>query len=326
MIVEILDRRAVVRHRVRLRAYPATLGRGYQNEVILDDRFIDPVHARLEWDGAGSLVLVDQQSVNGIVDAATGTRVSRLPIRSGTEVRLGRTTLRFVDPSEPVEPALVETSGAGWAIVGESRLLDLAIAGGAGLLLAFDNYVDASDRVRISGLFGEALTSLLVVAAWAGAWAFVNRITQHRFRFRDHFVIPCLAIIVFTASNAAASYLRFLFPGSVDWEFGAAIIAAFVGVAALAAHLGRVSLMSRGHRWLWSAGVVGLLAIVAGLSEHGDKPEFTSSRERTPLKPLGSALIPGVSPAQFLVQMDSLKGEVDRLTERMAKRDESREE
>ena len=326
MIIEILDRRATVRQRVRVTAFPASLGRGYGNDVILDDRYVDPVHARLEWDGGGVLMLVDQGSVNGIIDPASGARVARIPIRSGSEARLGRTTLRFVDAAEPVEPALAETVGTGHAIIGESWLRDLALAAGAGLMLGFDNYVDASDRVRLSGLLGDALTSLLVVAAWAGGWALVNRITLHRFRFREHFVIPCMAIIAYTAVNGIAGYLRFLFPGSVDWEFGAGLIGAGIAVTALAAHLGRVSSMPRGRRWLWSAGLVGLLGVVAALSEHGDRPEFGMSQERTPLKPVGASLIPGVAPAQFLGQMDSLKGEVDRLTERMAKRDESREE
>ncbi len=38
--VEILDRRGNVRERVRVDSFPATVGRGYGNAVIVDDRLV----------------------------------------------------------------------------------------------------------------------------------------------------------------------------------------------------------------------------------------------------------------------------------------------
>lgn len=323
MIVEILDRRAGVRQRVRLAAFPASIGRGYQNDVILDDRFVDPNHARLTWDGAGSLVLTDLRSVNGLVDPTTGARVTQMPIRSGTEVRLGRTTLRFVDPTHAVEPALPDSLLARHRWIGDSPLRDLAIALGTGLLLGVNDFLDATDRVRVSGLLGEALTSLVLVAAWAGMWAMVGRITQHRFRFAEHFVIPCAGISAYTISNAAAGYLRFLFPGPVEWEMGAAGVAITVAILTLSAHLARVSLLAPGRRLLWSIGVILTLALIVALTDHGDRSEFGNRLEDTPLKPLGPGLIPSVAPARFLRQVDALQGEVDELAERMAEREKA---
>jgi hypothetical protein len=323
MIVEILDRRAAVRQRVRLVAFPANFGRGYQNDVVLDDRYVDPLHARLGWDGAGSLVLTDLRSVNGIIDPATGRRAAEVPIRSGTEVRLGRTTLRFIDPAHPVEPALVESPAPGHRWIGDSPVRDLGIALGTGLLLGFNDFLDATERVRVPGLLGEALTSLLLVAAWAGVWAMVNRITRNRFRFSEHFVIPCAAISAYTIFNAGAGYLRFLFPGPVDWEMGGGAVAIVVAILALSAHLARVSLLPAGKRLLWSTGVILTLALIVTLSDHGDRSEFGSRLEDTPLKPLGPALIPSITPTRFLKQVDELQDEVDELAEKMAEREKT---
>jgi hypothetical protein len=326
MIVEVLDRRAGVRQRVRLAAFPANIGRGYQNDVIIDDRFVDPTHARLAWDGAGSLVLTDLRSVNGLVDPTSGTRVTQMPIRSGTEVRLGRTTLRFVDPAHPVEPALPDSLLARHRWVGVSPLRDLAIALGTGLLLGLNDFLDATDRVRISGLLGEALTSLVLVAAWAGMWAMIGRITQHRFRFAEHFVIACAGISAYTISNAATGYLRFLFPGPVEWEMGAAAVAIMVAILTLSAHLARVSLLPSGRRLLWSTGVLLTLALSVLLTDHSDRSEFGNRLEDTPLKPLGTNLIPSVAPARFFRQVDALQGEVDELTQEMAEREKANAE
>lgn len=322
MIVEILDRRAGVRQRVRLTAFPATIGRGYQNDVILDDRYVDPVHARVEWDGGGVLVLTDLGSTNGVCDVDTGRRVARLPIRSGTEARVGRTLLRFVDAAHPVEPALHEQAEGKRRWIGEVPLRDLAIALGAGLLLGFNSFLDATDRVRVSGLLGGALTSLLVVAAWAGTWALVNRITQQRFRFPEHFVIPCAAITAWTVANATTDYLRFLFPRPVDWEMLSGIAAIGIAIVTLAAHLARVSQMSRRRRLGWSTGVVVGLAAIAALGASGERSEFGSRTEDTPLKPVGAMLIPAGTPSAFFERVDALQGEVDDLSAEMTEREE----
>jgi hypothetical protein len=151
----------------------------------------------------------------------------------------------------------------------------------------------------------------------------VNRITQNRFRFSEHFVIPCAAISAYTITNAAAGYFRFLFPGPVDWEMGAGAVAIAVAILALSAHLARVSLLPARRRLLWSTGVVLTLALIMALSEHGDRSEFGSRLEDTPLKPLGPALIPSVAPARFLKQVEGLQKEVDELAEKMAEREKT---
>jgi ElaB/YqjD/DUF883 family membrane-anchored ribosome-binding protein len=321
MIVEILDRRAGVRQRVRLAAFPATIGRGYQNDVILDDRYVDPVHGRLEWDGHGVLVLTDLGSTNGILDTVTGRRVAQLAVRSGTEARVGRTLLRFVDATHPVDPTLREAAEGTKRWIGDVPLRDLAVALGAGLLLGVNSFLDATERIQASGLLGEALTSLLVVAAWAGSWALVNRITQQRFRFPEHFVIPCAAIIAYTVTNAAAGYLRFLFPRPVNWELLSGIAAIGIAIVLLAAHLARVSQMTRRVRLAWSVGVVLGLAGIAILSSSGEHAEFGSRAEDTPLKPVGAAFIPAGAPADFFTRLDALQEEVDELSQKMTERE-----
>jgi hypothetical protein len=314
MIVEVLDRRGV-RQRVRLRAFPASIGRGLDNDVILDDRYADPRHALLEWDGGGTLLLVDQNSVNGSFDAASGQRVVRYPVRSGSAFRLGRTTIRFLDESHPAEPTLVDAPPTGRFALSDSPFKAIAIAGAASLLIATNQYVGKTGRVTLAGVLGESLMMLLVVAAWAGAWALVGRVTQHRFRFPEHFAIACLAMSGFIASAGAFEYLSFFFPGGFGWDVLAGAAALAIGVVGLAAHLARVSTMSHWPRLLWSLGVIGGLAGIVALSGHRDQVDYTGRFEATPLKGVAARWIPTVRPGEFLKQVDGLKEEVDRLAD-----------
>lgn len=314
MIAEVLGRRGV-RQRVRLRAFPATIGRGLDNDLILDDRYADPHHARLEWDGGGTLVLVDEGSVNGTCDAASGQRVTRAAVRSGAAFRLGRTTIRFLDESHPAEPALADAPVGSRFTLSESPVAALAIATLTGVLVAISQYLGKITRVTPEGMLGESLMMLIVVVVWAGAWALVGRVTQQRFRFPEHFTIACLALSGFILSSGSFEYLRFFFPGGFGWEVLAGSISLAIGVVTLAAHLARVSAMAPWPRRLWSLGVIGGLAGIVALSGRRDQVDYAGHLEATPLKAVGARWIPGVRPAEFLRQVDQLKRAVDALAE-----------
>jgi hypothetical protein len=111
LILEVLDPRTrEVRSRTRLDALPLVLGRGLDNDLVLDDPYVDPRHARIAADETGGLVLEDLGSLNGLVAGDGLGRTHRLPLRPRLEVRVGRTTLRFRDSAEPVPAALPDVS------------------------------------------------------------------------------------------------------------------------------------------------------------------------------------------------------------------------
>lgn len=321
MIVEVLDRRGV-RQRVRLRAFPATIGRGLDNDVILDDRYADPRHALLEWDGSGTLLLVDQGTVNGTFDAGSGQRIARYPVRPGAEFRLGRTTIRVLDETQPVPPALVDAPPSGGLGLSDAPYTALAIAAGTGVLVAVNEYLGKTSRVTPAGMAGDSLMMLLVVVVWAGTWALVGRVTQQRFRFLEHFAIACLALTGFIVSSGAFEYASFFFPGGFGWDVLAGTLALAIAVLTLAAHLARVSGMAQWPRLLWSLGVIGGLAGIVALSGHRDQMDYSSHFEDTPLKAVGARWIPSVKPAEFLKQVDGLKREVDQLADEAPGADE----
>ena len=106
LILELRDGRGLVTWQ-RLDGRVLTLGRGLGNDVILDDPYVDACQARLARDETGAWSIADLGSVNGLF--ANGTRVDgAIPVQVRTEVRIGRTLLRFRDTEEAIAPALVE--------------------------------------------------------------------------------------------------------------------------------------------------------------------------------------------------------------------------
>ena len=108
LILEIRDAGGnATRH--RLGALPLTLGRGLSNDIILDDPYLDALHARIALGPDGRIEIDDLGTVNGLV--AGGSRATGpVAVEAGSEVRAGRTILRFRDADEAMPPALADAT------------------------------------------------------------------------------------------------------------------------------------------------------------------------------------------------------------------------
>jgi pSer/pThr/pTyr-binding forkhead associated (FHA) protein len=78
-------------HFLKPRSY--VVGRARTNDLCLDEPSISKVHARLDYNGAGSFSVRDEGSLHGVyVNAA---RVQQEPLTPGAHIQLGNVTLRF---------------------------------------------------------------------------------------------------------------------------------------------------------------------------------------------------------------------------------------
>ena len=110
--IETLARNGDVLHRHKVDALPIRLGRGYDNDFILDDAFAAPRHAVIEADAAGGIVLRDLGSKNGVIHR--GKRHATLPLTGETVIRIGHTNLRVRASGYEVEPELLDRTRHGW--------------------------------------------------------------------------------------------------------------------------------------------------------------------------------------------------------------------
>src|SRR3954454_16312298 len=102
--IETLARNGDVLQRRRVEALPIRLGRGYDNDFILDDDYAAASHARIEMDAEGRLLLRDLGSKNGLNHR--GRRVPEVVLLGDTVVRIGHTSLRVRAAGFPVAPEL----------------------------------------------------------------------------------------------------------------------------------------------------------------------------------------------------------------------------
>jgi len=324
MILEVVDARGGrVPMRLRLDALPLTVGRGFANDVILDDPYVDARHARIALDESGALVVEDLGSVNGLVAQGTPARRVQVAVGTGAEVRVGRTLLRFRDPDEPVPPALPDLpepvaapeparpSGSRWTTSVWAQLAVSAAAVGA---MAGTTWLENYQRSSASEVVSAGMGFVMLGAIWAGIWAVAGRVVVQRFRFFGHFAVASAALLAAIAVTTLNQWLTFFFPdnpvsGLVEIGVGVGLAAALV-----AGHLSLASSMPRRRRWragiITGAVMLGLGGVMTLVEDEGfsDVPQFAGV-----LKPVGPGWIPTAPVAEFGEEAAELREQVDEL-------------
>jgi hypothetical protein len=197
--IETLARNGDVLHRHRVDTLPIRIGRDYGNDFILDDVYAAPRHAVVEQDADGQLVLRDLGTRNGVVHK--GRRHERIVLGGDTMVRMGHTQLRVRAAGFPVAQELVDRTRHGWegALPG---LAGIVLAGAVALLMRWLTDTQAFQFIR----YLQALAWVLgAVLAWAGIWAFANRLFGRHARLGRHLFIAGCALVALVAYDMAAS-------------------------------------------------------------------------------------------------------------------------
>jgi hypothetical protein len=267
IFVEVLDRRGRVMHRVRLDTLPATVGRGYGNAVILDDRYVSPEHARIAAGPDGGLVVEDLGSTNGLFSETGTDRVATLALTPGMVFRAGHSLLRVATGDQPVAPALPDPlAGLPTRPQRQSPWLPAAIMAALGLSMV-ESYLGSYGETSIAALVADALSLGLVLAAWSGAWALLTRITAQRFAFARHLALATAVLLGAEVVSLVANVGDLIEAGTA--QYWVAESALYVGALAalLFGHLGVATPLAVRRRLAWSLGVA--VALV-GLDEFTD--------------------------------------------------------
>ena len=314
LIVEVADHRGRIRFRFRLDPErPETIvGRAPRNDWVIDDPYVDACHLRITATDDGSWRFADLGSVNGVWLGHSGIRRQEGAITAGLELKVGRSTLRFVSSDTPVPAALVDP-GQRPGIAG--RLLErrtvIVILGLAVGVSALTRYYASTRTQSLVDLATPGLTILILTALWAAAWAFTNRLVAHRFRFLGHLAWAVLIVTVGSALAIGREWLGFFLP-DIDLRGLEVLTWWSAGALLMAGHFELVTEWSRGKRWIVAATTTGALAaVVVVLARSESLGNEASTIETGALKPVDVRYLRATSLDGFVRDAGGLKAKVD---------------
>jgi hypothetical protein len=207
--VEILARNGDVLHRHQVNSLPIRLGRGYDNDFIIDDAHAAASHAVIESDADGALQMRDLGTQNGVVNK--GKRHQLLPLTGDTVVRIGHTNVRVRGADFPVAPELVDRTMHGWEglLPGVVGMLMTALFAISTLWLS-----DTQSFQPVRYLQSVAI-GMAAALVWSGVWAFGNRLFGRHARLGRHLFIVGCALTALNIFKLVSSLVAYAF--SLEW-------------------------------------------------------------------------------------------------------------
>jgi hypothetical protein len=306
MWVEILSRHRDVVARFRIDGAEARIGRGYGNDVVVDDPYVAAQHLRVFRDQTGQLVAEDLGSANGVfLDGGTG-RLARVVVDGKQPIRIGRTYVRVRDANHAVEHERVMRP--------ERRFLTVALAAalGTGLLgiSALSVWLVQTSEPRPSSYLMPLLALVGTILAWVGVWALLSRIFAGRSRFLRNLVIALVGTLAFVLYGEFAQFSAFawMWPAARDYAY----VASWSILAAVCIFHLRV--ISPSRLLLKGALVATLFAVVIAVQTLQQSEAFSDSgRQNTArrLMPPALRLVPLRSETAFFGDIAKLRTKLD---------------
>jgi hypothetical protein len=302
--IEVLSRSREVLARHRCAGSEIRIGRGYDNDVVLDDPYVAPQHLRIRRNEAGTWVAEDLGSANGLFLEQGGDKFGWVEIDGNRPIRIGHTYLRLRESGHAVAPERAyQRPSRLWPALAVLGAMLVAIEIGA-------NWLGETSEPRLSPYLVSVLTVALFLAVWTASWSVLARIFSGQARFERNLLIALAGAVIYSLYREFAGFAGFAF----SWRGLASY--QYIGVWSLVAavcflHLREVS----PTRLKLKAGlVVALLATGIGV-QLLNQSELRTGVDRQAsvmrLLPPEFRLAPSQTEESFFADIEALKSQLD---------------
>jgi len=182
IIIEELSHGHKLLSRQKFASNNITIGRGYDNDIIISDPHVCADHLQLHFNGEDWLV-DDQGSINGSYLEGRKDNVIQHKVCSGDIITIGKSQVRFVFPSHPVSESIAISpfesliNIARHPIVLTLSMVLFALI--AGWVINLNN----ANEVTLTQMLVPTIGLTLGFALWPAGIALVSHLTKHDARF-----------------------------------------------------------------------------------------------------------------------------------------------
>ncbi|MDF3022859.1 MAG: hypothetical protein K0R10_220 [Alphaproteobacteria bacterium] len=247
-----------------IEAFPATLGRGYHNDIIIGDPHISPQHVRIEFNGT-DFVIHDLASENGLTLNDKHHKGASAHLKSGDTVRVGLTDIRIFDPAHPVAATRrIARANPFLIFLARPLVVWLSLLAAAAAAIGW-KYLDSWTPDIGETLTGTGISVAIAILIWSALWGVGGRLIRHKSRFRSHVALASMFVVAVCAIAIVQDYLSFLTNDGLPSTIGAFVMNAALVVALLYGALSLATDMPAKRRRIWS----GFFALGMGLAAVG---------------------------------------------------------
>lgn len=309
LIVEITGKEGLRIERVKLNPNGLSIGRAWNSDVIIQDRFVDPDHLRLSVNHEQQILIDDVSSTNGSRLAGKALNGNSQAYRFGDILSIGDTRIKVFDADTAVAPAALRSQ---WFLLAERfssmrALFILTVL--AVITQAAQEYSSSIEPIKPESLVLVAFSIVLLLLIWSLVLGFVAKLIRGESNIKALWALGCLATVVLNLASIILLVVRFNLQdaglgGTLSiLVFGVFLVWLMAGVFSYATHI------QNRNKWLSSFLIVVSLYAIAKSDEYLKEPhqKWTSSTdtEQATLPP-AFLLRRGVSLDEYQLATDSL--------------------
>ena len=209
VIVQISDKSGVRLERVNLGTAGVSIGRAWNNNVILQDKYVDPDHLQLSLGEGGIVMIADLATTNGSVLSGRSLSGEAKPYRLGDPIKIGDTTLQIFDQTAGVAPTAMRS---GWYLLSEkfTGFRSLALLTALTLVISvFADWFNATEPVKTKDVVMMIFSGLIYLLVWSIVLGVFSKIVSGRSNVRSLWVLGCIAITMLNLVSLLIVFLRF---------------------------------------------------------------------------------------------------------------------
>ncbi|MEJ2361786.1 MAG: FHA domain-containing protein [Gammaproteobacteria bacterium] len=212
IVLEILDRFGKVKERHRLERFPVRIGRGYDNDIIIDDPYISPRHVEIIQDDSGHILITDLKSENGLFSLHPLQRHEILTAEDNQRLRLGHTDIRLRPHNFPVRETYIDHVRPSRLHLLFTNVVMLPVVWLLSAVIFGLYYYQSSFRdVTAAGLVSQILPLFIFILLWSAAWSIVSKLVTHKFYFAYHAIITALIMACYYLIDPLFEYVEFAY-------------------------------------------------------------------------------------------------------------------
>lgn len=277
-----------------------TIGRSYKNDLIILDPYISAEHAIVRANEFG-WEIEDIGAENGIFVNKHTKNTRKALLSSGDEVMIGRTLLRIISASHPVEPAkkLTPTTNFFRFISNPKNAWGLLCAVFFSYLLTA--HLEAHKKSSLAELSLAGIFTVTAIFLGAGAWSFIGHLIKNKSRFIAQLAMFSIFFLLLLAQKNISGYIGYFTSNVAVESITSTIIFLLIFFFLLLMNLHIATNISLRKRIISSAVINLFLAVLimvgylAAKAHFSPKPTYCSD-----LKPPLVKIFPSKSAAQFI--------------------------
>ena len=251
-----------------------TLGRGFDNDIIVSDPHVCPHHAVLEMNEKGEILLTDLGSVNGTFTKKHQAVGQAYAVASGDEFIVGKTHIRIYRRDHAVLPSIQLTWVENLSHLLGKRSFTVTMFILAVLMSVAFQYMGEIKTPHIGRELITAVGILLLITVWPASWTLFARSKKHDTHFLAQLSATIIFVVLITLIQKANIWLAFHFGVGLGLDLVSLSLYTLLTFLLVWMNYYLSVFQTGKKRWIYTASLTALLASFAYITSTFDAEKF----------------------------------------------------